>query len=496
MADPIIIVEDLTDWKTHFPKLSVISAKDYLSKPEYSLTGRNLRVMNLCRSYHHLSVGYYCSLLAESRHHRVIPSISTLNDLTRKFIYSLEIEDVGNYVQQVFGKPRTGFTATAFELDIYFGQCLIKELHELARQLFIVFRVPLLLVELRLQGQWHISNIKALYLHSLSSEQEEFFLSALATYLSRRWRQPRARNNYRYDLAVLHNPKESIPHSDPKTLQKFIKIGRECGVNVELIEKKDYGRLAEFDALFIRETTGTDHYTYQFSKKAEREGMVVIDDPDSILRCNNKAYLDELLRNHRIRTPKTAVFHRATLEQVAIQITYPAILRIPDRSCSCKIFIVKDRIELLEVANSLFKESDLLLTQELLQTEFEWRVSILNRQPLFVCQCLNPNEYSKSYRCKGKGDVIQEKVETQSLQLFQIKETPEIVMKTALKAANLIGNGLYRVDLKQTTNGIMVIEINDSPSIDHSIVDTALQEDLCRKIIKDFIGRLDRKRGK
>ena len=45
------------------------------------------------------------------------------------------------------------------------------------------------------------------------------------------------------------------------------------GVEVELITKKDYPRLAEYDALFIRETTGLDHHTYRFAKKAEEEGM-------------------------------------------------------------------------------------------------------------------------------------------------------------------------------------------------------------------------------
>jgi hypothetical protein len=142
-----------------------------------------------------------------------------------------------------------------------------KELQELARQLFDAFRSPLLRVEFRLQGKWRIATLKALHLHSLSAEQEEMFLGALATYLSRRWRQPRARSNYRYDLAMLHNPKEAMPPSNPKGLQQFIKIGRECGVNVELIEKKDFGRLAEFDALFIRETTGIDHYTYHLRQK-------------------------------------------------------------------------------------------------------------------------------------------------------------------------------------------------------------------------------------
>ena len=48
---------------------------------------------------------------------------------------------------------------------------------------------------------------------------------------------------------------------------------------------------AEYDALFIRETTAINDHTYRFAKRAESEGMVVIDDPQSILRCTNKIFL-------------------------------------------------------------------------------------------------------------------------------------------------------------------------------------------------------------
>jgi hypothetical protein len=184
MADHIILVENPTDWKSHFPKLPVVAAKDYLAKPEYSSAGRSLRVLNLCRSYRYLSVGYYCSLLAEARRHRVIPSVRTLNDLSRKSIYSLDIEDLDDHVQQVLGKPRPGFTATAFELDIYFGQCAAQGTTRAGPAVVRrVFRSPLLRVEFRLQGKWRIATLKALHLHSLSTEQEEMFLGALATYL-------------------------------------------------------------------------------------------------------------------------------------------------------------------------------------------------------------------------------------------------------------------------------------------------------------------------
>lgn len=47
-----------------------------------------------------------------------------------------------------------------------------------------------------------------------------------------------------------------------------------------------------------------------------------------------------------------------------------------------------------------------------------------------------------------------------------VEEVPKKVITTALKAANLIGDGLYGVDLKQNDKGVYVIEINDNPNID------------------------------
>lgn len=65
------------------------------------------------------------------------------------------------------------------------------------------------------------------------------------------------------------------------------------------------------------------------------------------------------------------------------------------------------------------------------------------------------------------------------------------VIKTAVKAANLIGDGLYGVDLKQTDRGMMVIEVNDNPSLDAGVEDAMLKDDLYRRILEDFVRRLD-----
>src|SRR5690606_41193599 len=117
-------------------------------------------------------------------------------------------------------------------------------------------------------------------------------LAATEHFAGRRTNVPR-RAAARFDLAILVNPEEAEPPSNAKALKRFIRAAEDVGLNAELIERDDYARLAEFDALFIRETTAVNHHTYRFARRAASEGLVVIDDPASIVKCTNKVYLAE-----------------------------------------------------------------------------------------------------------------------------------------------------------------------------------------------------------
>jgi len=138
----------------------------------------------------------------------------------------------------------------------------------------------------------------------------------------------------RYNLAILHDPDNPEPASNTKALHKFEKAAQALGMHVEFITKTDYGRLNEFDALFIRDTTFVNHYTFRFSRRAAAEGLVVIDDPDSILKCNNKVYLAEILARHRMPAPKTLLVHRDNVNQIIPTLALPCVLKQPDSSFS------------------------------------------------------------------------------------------------------------------------------------------------------------------
>ncbi len=489
MSTQIILVEDPEDWDFGDVGCPVVDADDYLTGQEYFKL-RNVQVINLCGSYRYLSVAYYCSLLAEARGHRVIPMVKTMLNLSSKSMYSLDAVDLDDVVRKSFRRHRGDSALTVFELDVYFGQCRYPQLAELARQIFETFACPLLRITFERADQWHITAIKPRSVGRLKDDQRTFFIEALSGYLKRRWRSPKLRAPARYDLAILHNPDDPLPPSDKRALNNFIKAGAGVGVSVDLIQPRDYSRLAEYDALFIRDTTRINHYTYRFAKKAESEGMVVIDDPTSIRKCTNKVYLAELLRAKRIPAPKTVIAARQDLDAMEKAIGYPMVIKVPDGSFSQGVFKAQDRAGLNEISERLFKSSELILAQEFLYTEFDWRIGVLNRKPIYVSQYFMSKEHWQIVQYDGKGGFTEGAFRT-----WAVDEAPPDVLATAVKAANLIGDGLYGVDMKQNRDGVYVIEVNDNPNIDAGVEDAVIKGDLYRLIIEDFVRRLDARKA-
>ncbi|MFH1313855.1 MAG: RimK family protein [Candidatus Eisenbacteria bacterium] len=488
MAAQIVVVEQAGDWKARVPDAVVVLAKDYVSRQEYFKL-RDVRVINLCRSYRYLRLGHYCSLLAEARSHRVLPSVRTITDLQSKSLYGLSIEDLHEIIQRSIKAKKDMPSDSSISIDIYFGQCADKDFQDFARQVFDLFPCPILKVDFKLNGKWQISAIKPGYIHAISKQDEKFFIRALNAYSTRRWRRPRAKSFGRYDLAILHDPDEKLPPSDARALKKFVNAGKKLGVEVELITRKDFSKLSEYDALFIRETTDVGHYTYRFSRRAENEGIVVIDDPDSIMKCTNKIYLAELLAAHKIPIPKTEILKKdeiGDVKSLESEIPYPVVLKIPDSSFSRGVHKVATQEELKKIADELFSDSDVILAQEYMYTEFDWRIGVLNRQPLFACQYFMSRRHWQIMKHGPSGEYSEGAHKT-----WRIEDAPKAVVDIAVQAANLIGDGFYGVDLKDTSKGVVVIEINDNPSIDSGVEDKILGDELYRRVMDEFIRRLD-----
>lgn len=70
------------------------------------------------------------------------------------------------------------------------------------------------------------------------------------------------------------------------------------------------------------------------------------------------------------------------------------------------------------------------------------------------------------------------------------------MIDTALKAANLIGDGFYGVDIKQNGDSLYVIEVNDNPNLETGVEDAAEGEGLYQVILGEFVRRLDSRKAR
>lgn len=483
MTTQIAVVEDIADIVAIEYGCPVVHVDEYLTSQEY-FSLKSVQLINLCNGYNYSSIGYYCSLLAEARGHKVIPPVKSMLDLSNKAMYSLDAVDLDEEVKRAFKKsPQDG---DLFGLTVMFGHCFEQGFSTLARRLFETFAFPITQVSFKYLGQWRITTIRAVAYKRLNIDEKQRFAECLKKYLAKRWRKPKGRVHGRYDMAILHDPGDPLPPSNNKALKAFVKAGKSLGIEVDLIRKNDYSRLAEYDALFIRDTTRINHYTYRFAKKAESEGLVVIDDPISILRCTNKVYLAELLRANKVPTPKSVILGRNDLQATEEAIGYPMVLKVPDGAFSKGVFKAQSRDEFHMITQRLFGDSELILAQEYLYTEYDWRIGVLNRKPIFACQYFMYKRHWQIVKHGEKGRFKEGASKT-----WAVAEVPKPVVEVAVKAAGLIGDGLYGVDVKQSQEGVYVIEVNDNPNLDVGVEDGYLGNDLFELVMKEFLRRLE-----
>jgi glutathione synthase/RimK-type ligase-like ATP-grasp enzyme len=486
----IFVVTHRRDWPFDLPGVKLVPARLYLTDPAYSDCGP-AKVFNLCKTYRYQSRGYYVSLLAEARGHQPLPDVKAIEDLHAEGVMRMLADHLDEPLQMALADVDTN----QFELTVCFGRCEDRRHAQLAEQLFNLLHMPLLKVAFERSqstegGRWFVCGVTALTLPDFSPDQLRMVADAARDCLRAhqlRSREPAARKP---NVAILRTPQSEALPSNPAAIRKFQEAAEMLGMHSELITAADTERITQFDALFIRDTTNVNHYTYQVARHAAVAGMVVMDDPDSILKCNNKLYMYELMGRHDIPMPHTMLVHRDNLDQVIPTLGLPCILKRPDGAFSIGVEKIDSAPELEETAARLFETSDLLLAQEYLPTEFDWRIGILDGKPLFAC---------KYFMAPGHWQIIKHEGEQQSCegrtQAVEIEAVPRKVLDVALRAANLIGDGFYGVDLKQRGERCYLIEINDNPNVDAGNEDGVLHDALYREVMTVFRQRIEVRKG-
>lgn len=484
---PVLIISDsAADWPIESPRVEVQDAWSYLTVPEYP-PQRNVRVFNLCKSYQYQTTGYYVSLLAEARGHKPTPSITTLQDMQSPSMLRTVSDELDELIQASL-KP---LHSDHFTLSVYFGRNVAARYERLAKHLFNLFPAPLMRFRFSRTDRWRIRLARAIGCREIPKSHWKFVVDAAERHFAGRSAGGKKLKPMRYDLAILHDPTEQDDSpSNSTALKKFARAGESLGIGVDLITKDQFAHLLEYDALFIRATTAVNHFTYRFARRAVSEGLVVMDDPESIVRCTNKVYLAELMQRHRIATPQTMVVHKDNVDQIEPTLGFPCVLKIPDSAFSQGVVKVASASELTERLDQFLGRSELLVAQEFLSTKFDWRIGILDRKPLFACQY---------YMAPGHWQIIQNDPKQGEKygrnKTVPVELAPRRAVALALKAANLIGNGFYGVDVKESAGNFYIIEVNDNPNVDAGYEDQILRDDLYRRIMEVFLKRIEQRKS-
>ena len=477
-----IVVNQPEKWHFSIENITVISSQDYLTNPKFSLL-KKARIFNLCKDYSYQSKGYYVSLLAEARGHLAIPTVRNIVDLKTLKLVKIVSDEFDDVIQQSLKSIKS----REFTLSIYFGQNVAQKYKELSSLFYKHFQVPFLRIKFHHNNKWNIQSIKAISESEIPADHiESVNVFANQYFAKKRYDTPKLATSD-FDLAILVNPNDPAPPSNAKALKKFIDIAEKMNIYAEIIEPKDLSRLSSFDALFIRQSTEVNNEAYAFARKAQQEGLAIIDYPEAILKCCNKVYMAEALNNAHIATPKTVIVHKENRALVLEQVGLPCVLKAPDSTFSFGVKKAKTAAEYDTLVSEMLKESDLIIAQEFCPSDYDWRIGIIDDVPFYAC---------KYYMAKGHWQIYNWNADKKNDQdgdadCLPIEDVPKTVITMAIKSAKLMGKGLYGIDIKVVENKPMVIEINDNPNIDFGVEDVFYGDLVYTKILNALKTRLE-----
>jgi glutathione synthase/RimK-type ligase-like ATP-grasp enzyme len=272
--------------------------------------------------------------------------------------------------------------------------------------------------------------------------------------------------------------------SERNALARFKSTAEAMGHAFEFIYKEHISQINEYDALFIRATTDPGNAAYIVSRLAEQNGLKVIDDPHSIRTCSNKAILHDIFLKNKIPSPRSLLFmgdySREALDTVFTTLGFPVIIKTPYTRFSSHVEKAEGEGEFIKISRHLLRKSRVLVLQEYVQSDFDWRVGILKNEILYLCKyCIPSGGWKVKSKINGRnvwGDTIA--VPRDSI-------CPEL-KDLCISLSKCVGDGLYGLDVKEMNDGYKVIEINDNPSI-YAGYEDKVDTDIYEKIIKALV---------
>ncbi|MDD2212355.1 MAG: RimK family alpha-L-glutamate ligase [Clostridia bacterium] len=272
------------------------------------------------------------------------------------------------------------------------------------------------------------------------------------------------------------------------SLAHYRQAAFELGHQLDFLFRNELKYLGNYEAIFIRALTDPLNTSYVVARLAQMKGLRVIDDPESIRICCDKVNMYQHLLKKGVPIPRTLFLdEREVCKEKARELLQmlgsPLVLKAPNSCFSQYVDKVVSPEGFVQVGKRFLRRANRLVVQQYIPSTYDWRVVILDGQVLSVVKYIfAPN----TWRIMDRS----EQGERLTVVGIPIEKVDPRLLQTALRAAECIGKSLYGIDIKETKDEYLVIEVNDNPNID------AGDEDQCNPAIyKQIIHYLAGEKG-
>lgn len=295
------------------------------------------------------------------------------------------------------------------------------------------------------------------------------------------------------DIGLLIEPYSPTAPSDRASIQAFMEAGERAGRRVELLQASEPERLRGLCALLVRATTSAVGPVAELVRRADALGVAILEPPEVLVRCCNKAWQAARFAAWGVPTPRTLLVQAGDAALVERALGYPCVLKLPDSSGGEHVRRAEDRPALERLLAEFTAASAVVVAQAWTPSEFDWRIGLLDGELLFASRYNMAPGHWQVHRWEDGRMVV-----AGPDKAVPLGDVPPEVLSAALRAAAAVGGGLVGVDVKEVQGRALVMEVNDTPTIfrhdEDAIIGQALYDRTIAALLRRVGHRVERPR--
>lgn len=192
-------------------------------------------------------------------------------------------------------------------------------------------------------------------------------------------------------------------------------------------------------------------------RQFEQMGVYALNDSNGIASSRDKLRALQILSRHRILLPKTAVVRRKQEILKAINAIggAPVVIKVIEGTQGVGVVLARDTLSAQAIIELLQSAQQNILVQKFVEESSgrDIRAFVVGGRVVAAMKRVstNPSEFRANVHRGAKAEGI--------------KLSPDFE-KTAIKAAELVGLNVAGVDLLESKDGPLVLEVNSSPGLE------------------------------